>query len=185
MRSQKSEIRERGAFGHFLLPASCFGFTLIELVLVLFIVGLLLATVFPKLSGLGQGDLKPASRHLIRTVQLIMDRATATKRLYRLHYDLENQQYWATVLQGNGEFVPVDPTILTRVTLPKPIEIEDVTTLRHGKVTQGEAYTQFYPTGMVEKTLLHLSRGDEDTVTLIIQPLTGRVKVKEGYVEEE
>lgn len=161
------------------------GFTLIELILVLFIVGLLLATVFPKLSSLGRGDLKLASRHLIRTVQLMMDRSTATKRLYRLNFDLENQQYWATVLQGDGEFVPVDPTVLTRVTLPNPVRIEDVTTLRHGKITEGEAYMQFYPTGMVEKTLLHLTRGDEDQMTLIVQPLTGRVKVMEGYVEEE
>jgi general secretion pathway protein H len=161
------------------------GFTLIELILVLFIVGLLFAAVFPKVSGLGRGDLKLSSRHLIRTVQLILDRSTSTKRLYRLHYDLDNQQYWASVLQEDGEFVPVDPTVLTRVTLSKPIRIEDVTTLRQGKVTEGEAYTQFYPTGMVEKTLLHLTKGDEDQVTLIVQPLTGRVKVMEGYIEEE
>jgi general secretion pathway protein H len=161
------------------------GFTLIELILVLFIVGLLLATVFPKLSGLGRGDLNLTSRHLIRTVQLIMDRSTSTKRLYRLHYDLDHHQYWATVLQGNGEFVPVDPSVLTRVTLPRLVQFEDVTTLRQGKVTQGEAYTQFYPTGMVEKTLLHLTLGDKETVTLMVQPLTGRVKVMEGYVEEE
>jgi len=165
------------------------GFTLIELALVLFVIGLVVAVTFPKLTGFGRGDLKLSSRHLIRTVQLLVDRAEATKRLYRLNYDLEKQEYWATVLQsasgGEGEFVPVDPALLTRVTLPEPIRISDVTTLRQGKITEGEAYTQFYPNGWVERTLFHLTDQEKETVTLVVQPLTGRVKVLEGYVEIE
>lgn len=161
------------------------GFTLIELAFVLFVIGLVVAVTFPKLTGFGRGDLKRTSRHLIRTVQLLVDRAEATKRLYRLNYDLKKQEYWATVLQGEGEFVSVDPALLTRVTLPEPIRISDVTTLRQGKITEGEAYTQFYPNGLVERTLFHLTDQKKETITLIIQPLTGRVKVLEGYVEVE
>ena len=182
MRTWRVGISNRGRLEQ---PQTECGFTLIELVLVIFIMGLLLAMVFPKLTSFGRGDLKLTSRHFIHTVQLLADRATATRRLYRLNYDLDNQQYWATVLQGDGEFVPVDPTIMTPVSLLEPVRIKDVTTLRQGEVTLGKAYTQFYPTGMVEKTLLHLTRGDQHDVTLIIKPLTGRVKVMEGYVEVE
>jgi general secretion pathway protein H len=166
------------------------GFTLIELALVLFVIGLVLAVMFPKLAGFGRGDLKQASRHLIRTIQVLVDRAEATKRLYRLNYDLERQEYWATVLQPvtneAGEFVPVNSVLLKKVALPDPIRFSDVVTLRQGKITEGEAYTQFYPSGLVERTLFHLTdEKQEETVTLIVQPLTGRVKVLEGYVEIE
>ena len=166
------------------------GFTLIELALVLFVIGLVLAVTFPKLAGFGRGDLKQATRHLIRTVQVLVDRAEATKRLYRLNYDLEKQEYWATVLQPVSdeavEFVPVGTVLLKRAVLPDPIRFSDVTTLRQGKVTEGEAYTQFYPNGLVERTLFHLTDEKQgETLTLIVQPLTGRVKVLEGYVEIE
>ncbi len=166
-------------------PNSQRGFTLIELVLVLFILGLVLTAVFPKMISFTGGDFKRTSRHLIRTVQLLMDRAAATNRLYRLHYDLESQQYWATVLESSGEFSKADPILVQRVSLRDPIRLDDVTTLRQGKVTEGRAFTQFYPSGLVERTLLHLSKGEDDTVTLIIEPLTGRIKIKEGYVEEQ
>jgi general secretion pathway protein H len=165
------------------------GFTLIELVLVLFVIGLVLAVSFPKIAGLGRGDLRQTSRHLIRTVQILVDRAEATKKLYRLNYDLERQEYWATVLQPvseeAGEFVPVNSALLKRVALPDPIRFKDVVTLRQGKITEGEAYTQFYSSGLVERTLFHITDEDQgESLTLIIQPLTGRVKVLEGYVEE-
>ena len=161
------------------------GFTIIELVLVIFIIGLVLAMIFPRLPGLDGGSLRQSSRHFIRTVQVVMNRATSTKRLYRLNYDLENEQYWATVLGPEGEFVPIDATVSRRTRLREPIDLQDVITVRQGRVIEGEAYTQFYPSGLVERTHLHFTDGDEKTITLIIQSLTGRVKILDGYVEEQ
>jgi type II secretory pathway pseudopilin PulG len=161
------------------------GFTLIELALVLFIIGLLIATVAPKLGGFADGDLKPSSRRLIHTVQLLADRSIATKRNHRLNYDLAEQRYWATVLSDEGEFVPVDPAVMRPVRLKEPVRIADVTTLRQGKIAEGQAYTEFDRSGRVDKTLLHLSAGDRKTLTLEVHPLLGRVKVLEGYVEIE
>jgi general secretion pathway protein H len=161
------------------------GFTLLELILVLFIIGLMAGTVFPRLISFSGGNTKVSMRHLARTVHVLMDRATSTKRLYRLNYNLEENAYWATVLQESGEFVPVESNVARRVRLKRPIDLEDVVTLRQGKVMEGEAYTQFYPSGMVERTLLHLAEGEDKKFTLIIEPLTGRVKIREGYVEEE
>ena len=114
------------------------GFTLIELVLVIFIIGLVLGLAFPKLIGLTGASVRETAQHLVRTVQILMDQATATKRLYRLHYDIESGRYWATVMEGEGQFVPVDPKVVRPVTLKDPFHFKDVVTLRQGKVTEGE-----------------------------------------------
>jgi general secretion pathway protein H len=163
------------------------GFTLIELALVIFIIGLVLGLVFPRLIDLTGGSVRGTTQHLVRSIQILMDRATATKHLYRLNYDIENGRYWATVMGSEGQFEPVDPQLVQPVTLKEPIRFKDIVTLRQGKVTEGEAFTQFYPSGRVERTFVHLARGDDDEeeVTMIIEPLTGRIRLKDGYVEEK
>jgi general secretion pathway protein H len=161
------------------------GFTLIELALVVFIIGLVLGMVFPKLIGLTGPSVRKTTQHLVRNVQILMDQATARKQLYRLNYDIENGRYWATVMKQEGQFEPVDSSLIQPVTLKDPIRFEDVVTLRQGKVTEGEAFTQFYPSGRVERTILHLARGEDDELTLIIEPLTGRIRLEDGYVEDK
>lgn len=52
---------------------------------------------------------------------------------------------------------------------------------------EGRAYLYFWPGGMTERAAIQLRVGDSpaasDTVTLIVQPLTGRVTVKDGAVD--
>ncbi|MCJ7547141.1 MAG: prepilin-type cleavage/methylation domain-containing protein, partial [Deltaproteobacteria bacterium] len=66
--------------------------------------------------------------------------------------------------------------------LPYGVRFKDLSTPR-GVQTEGVAYTEFFPTGWVEDTLIHLE-GDS-IVTVRLLPLTGEVKVYEGYVEVE
>ena len=51
-----------------------------------------------------------------------------------------------------------------------------------GKITEGKVVIRFYPDGYVEKNTIHLSDGKKD-FTLVTTPLTGKVKISEGYVE--
>src|SRR6266566_5080650 len=71
------------------------GFTLFELVVVLFIVSLISLVVFPKLQGFLAPDLPGTARHLIATIQRLRDEAEATKQIRRLNYDLNTGEYWA------------------------------------------------------------------------------------------
>ena len=160
------------------------GFTFLELAVVLLILGVVAILAFPTIRSLSGNDLKLSARHLVRTVYFISDRASATKRVYRLNYDLKQHEYWATVRSGEGEFTPLAAAGLTRTALPRTIRFVDADTLHQGKVTEGEAYTDFYPVGRVDKTTLHLTDEDENVLTLVVNPITGRVKVYEGYLEE-
>jgi len=160
------------------------GFTFVELAVVLLILALVAAFAIPTIRSLSSSELKLTTRHLVRTVYFLADRAAATKHVYRLNFDLNEHEYWATIQSGKGEFTPVDPTFLQRVKMPTAVQFADVVTLHQGKVTEGQAYTDFYPVGRVDKTTIHMVDRDKNNLTLVINPVTGRVNIYDGYQEE-
>jgi general secretion pathway protein H len=52
------------------------------------------------------------------------------------------------------------------------------------RYTSGKAFLYFWPTGLTETAAIHLAQGD-DVNTLLVSPLTGRVKIVSGRVELE
>lgn len=162
------------------------GFTLLELVLVLLVIGVVTALVFPKFRNLGGGDVKVEARTLIGRIQGLYNEATFTRRTHRLVYDLDAQRYWGEVKEGRGDaYTPVDPAFMSPVTLPSGVSLEDVVTERAGKRQEGKAYTYFLPLGRAEFTTIHLEAKDGPQLTLRVNPLTGKVRVDSGYVEAE
>jgi prepilin-type N-terminal cleavage/methylation domain-containing protein len=169
------------------------GFTLFELIVVLFIVSLISLVVFPKIQSFLDPDLPGTARHLIATIRYLRDEAETKKQVYRLSYDLDRGEYWTSVVtekssdtgqesEGSQE---KESAATKHVALPGKIRFKDVATLHQGKVSEGQAYTQFYPSGRVEKTLIHLTLGQDQILALMISPLTGDVKVYDHYVEQE
>lgn len=159
------------------------GFTLIELAVVLLIAGLILLLSFPRMQRLFGDDLRNTSRHLIGTIRYIYSEASANKRIYRLNYHLTEKKYWVTVLDENGGSVLATDIITKKVFLPGKVQFQDIYTLHNGKVIEGEAFTQFYPEGRVDSTVIHLKDADKNLMTLIVNPLTGKVSVHDKYVE--
>jgi general secretion pathway protein H len=88
-----------------------------------------------------------------------------------------------TYLDESKEFKE-DPSILSsRVRLPGTIHFEDIVTQHGGKVYEGETFTQFFPNGWVEETIIHLGDKRERHYSLLVMPLTGRVRIYDRYVE--
>jgi Tfp pilus assembly protein FimT len=150
--------------------------------LVVVILGISALFVLPRFSSFGEGDLKTTSRRFSGLIQHLAQEASSTRKTYRLYFNLDNGAYWVTVLKENGEFVESTDPLVARRTLPRNISFEDVVTPQQGKVSQGEAFTQFYPVGS-EKSWIHLKKGDDRRWTLVINSLTGRVKVYDEYVD--
>lgn len=80
-------------------------------------------------------------------------------------------------------FAPVASSFLHAVTLPRDVELTDVIAAGRGKRTDGMAYSYFYPLGRVDFTVIHLSEEDDREVTLMVNPVSGKVKVTDGYLE--
>jgi general secretion pathway protein H len=75
-------------------------------------------------------------------------------------------------------------TAVKPVTLKSSVVLADIYTPRLLKpLAQGKGYLYFFPMGMTEAAVIHLSDGKETFYTLIVHPLTGRVSVKNSLVE--
>jgi prepilin-type N-terminal cleavage/methylation domain-containing protein len=159
------------------------GITLIELSAVLLIVAVLLAFLTPKLGDITEYHIKSSSRRLASTIKYLFDEAAIRHTYFRLNYDLKKGEYWVTYLDEGKEFKE-DPSILSsRVRLPGSIHFEDIVTQGRGKVYEGEAFTQFFPIGWVEETIIHLSDERGRHYSLLVMPLTGKVRIYDRYVE--
>ena len=53
------------------------------------------------------------------------------------------------------------------------------------KIQEGEARIRFFANGTVERALIHLRNEKNDAYTLEINPLTGFVKIYDGYIEKK
>ncbi|MFB0507166.1 MAG: prepilin-type N-terminal cleavage/methylation domain-containing protein [Thermodesulfobacteriota bacterium] len=159
------------------------GFTFIELSVVLLILAVLLAFVTPRFRELTEYEIKTSSRRLAGTIKYLFNEAAMRHLHYRLNYDLKKGEYWVTYL-GEGREFKEDPSILSsRVRLPTNIHFEDIVTQHRGKVYEGETFTQFFPIGWVEETIIHLEDRRERHYSLLVMPLTGKVRIYDRYVE--
>jgi general secretion pathway protein H len=75
-------------------------------------------------------------------------------------------------------------TAVKPITLKSGVILADIYTPRLVKpLTEGKGYVYFFPMGMTEAAVIHLSDGKEAFYTLVVHPLTGRVSVKNSYIE--
>ena len=156
-------------------------FTLIELVVVLCIVALLVSLVMPRIGRfLSHGDTNKAIRQMRAMVRYLSGMSVSTRAPYRLYYDLKEGTCWVGRPNAEGEIIKEQEMLTRPLHLPNGVRFKDLSTPR-GVHKEGVAYTEFFPTGWVEDTLIHLE-GDS-VVTVRLLPLTGEVKVYEGYVE--
>jgi general secretion pathway protein H len=75
-------------------------------------------------------------------------------------------------------------TTVKPITLKSGVVMADIYTPRLLKpLAEGKGYVYFFPMGMTEAAVIHLSDGKKTFYSLIVHPLTGRVSVKNSYVE--
>jgi Tfp pilus assembly protein FimT len=153
---------------------------------VIFIIGLLIAAVAPRLGDIAGARLHTSARRLAAVVRYLSGEAALRNRPYRLNYDLDKHVYWVTALvstQESAEF-KFDASPLARpVQLPPTITFADVQIPGIGRVSAGQASTSFHPQGYADPTVIHLRDQRSHAVTILIPSLTGEARVYEGYVD--
>lgn len=76
--------------------------------------------------------------------------------------------------------------VIPRTSFEKPIQIDGVLTTGQDDVFRaGKAYIHFFPNGFVEPAMVYTTNGEGDYFTLILDPLSGRVKNRVGRVDSD
>ncbi len=73
------------------------GFTLLEILIVIAIMGMVVGSVTVGLRAVTNSDLRTAASKMSGGIRYLFDRASATGRIHRLVIDFEQQKYWAEV----------------------------------------------------------------------------------------
>ncbi len=141
------------------------GFTLMELMVVIFIVSMLAAVVFPSFSGIGEKKLDTEARKIASLLRYLNDSSIYSKKTYSLKFDMGSGTLsWKG---PDGEKSERFKNLLS-VELPSRGEIKD-----------GEIILLFGPLGMREN--ISVSLRDADTISVVsFNYISGRVKITES-----
>jgi len=159
---------------------------MIEIAVVIFIMGLLLSLVMPYLGGFKRAALRSQARRLAGRATFMYDEAAGHKVVLRLTFNLDLNGYAVQRLDPYAMrpvFEPDQSPAAGTVFLPPEIRIRDVTVEGIGTARRGLIATNFYPEGYVDATIVHLEDSGGEVMTLMFNPLTGKVAITQGDVE--
>jgi prepilin-type N-terminal cleavage/methylation domain-containing protein len=164
------------------------GFTLIELSITLFLIGVLFFISMPKIGNfLYQKDLSEVARSLKSTVHVLRSKSISTHRLTTLFLDLDKNLYWGafTDPDEDGKDRTRKPFLVTPRKLPEGTRFLDAANINTPKQTLGLMTSTFNSKGALEETVIHLSDQSKNVLTIIVNAYTGRFSIFDEYVDVE
>lgn len=157
------------------------GFTLIELVVVLVLLGLMFGITVPKFrQALLSDSLNSTSLKLVGLVQDLRERAISGQVSYVLHLDIRGKKIWAFASTASEEEQEIARE--RAYELPVDVKIQDVWSWSSGKFFN-EGIIRFSRKGYIEQSMIHLQSEDGREVSLELTPFLGSIKIHEGYVD--
>lgn len=141
-----------------------FGFTLLELVFVIFILSVTAAIVFPSFTPFEMAKIKSDAKKIASILRYLNESAITTKEITSLKIDFKKKslQYIAQ----DGEKKELFETI-------KSADLQS-----RGMLSDGEVTLFFYPQGAAENINIHLS-DNKSSLIVAFNHLSGRVKIIE------
>jgi type II secretory pathway pseudopilin PulG len=156
------------------------GFTILEIIIVLFLLVGLLGIILPRISW--EENLGSVGRKMVGNVRSLQHLAMSTQKTVHLYVDIDRGAYWSMILDGNQEKVPSDPAWLTPLTLPDTIRFTDIL-VSQGKKESGRVDIFFYPTGRIDTATMHLMNERSNILAIAIEPVTGAIRMSDDRIE--
>jgi len=145
------------------------GFTLLELLVVLFIITTLAALAFPSIWGELVKDDKVT---LASTLRNLREEVVSTKKEILFTVDFKERQFRIKGAKG----IPKDKS---RIIDMKDDETWEIFIPSRGTIKEGEVTVAFTPSVQEELIALYLTKNGKDT-TIMLNNLSGEVEIEEG-----
>jgi len=157
------------------------GYTLIELIVVIVLLGLMFGLTVPKFRQAVMSDtLDATSLRIIGLVENLREKAISDQVTYILHLDLRSKTLWAFASTASEE--DQEKARNRAYKLPADVNIEDIWSWSGGKLYD-EAKIHFSKKGYIEQSMIHLRSEDGRQLSLELSPFLGSIKIHEGYVD--
>ena len=167
------------------MACSTKGYTLIELIVVIVLLGLIFSIAAPRFRDAVLSDnLKSTTRKLIGLIKELRSDAIQKRTDQILFFDLESNMYW----YGPADMTEEGRDLFRKknvTELPHDVRITDIWTKGGGKKMAGELPIRFHKKGYVQQSAIHLESEDGREFTLLLRTFLPGVKVFDKYVEFE
>ncbi|MBF0557587.1 MAG: prepilin-type N-terminal cleavage/methylation domain-containing protein [Nitrospirae bacterium] len=138
------------------------GFTLIELMAVVFIISLLTAVVLPSFFRSGDNRLKSEARKMASLLRYLNDSSISTKKILSLKFDIQ---------EGSMSWLGPDGEKSEQVKSLAGVELQS-----KGDIKEGQVTVFFGPLGITENISVHL-KNDKKAMTVTLNAISGRAKI--------
>ncbi|MBZ0220484.1 MAG: hypothetical protein K8I01_08655 [Candidatus Methylomirabilis sp.] len=154
------------------------GFTIMELVVLIAVIGLALVITLPRLTGFERAALKSQAGKL-STFLRYANESAATKRLYyKVSFNIENGSVMVERSPDGKEFS--GDMDIRGLKMSGGVMLRDIVVQGLGKIESGTVSVVFTPLGAAEEFSVHLEAG-KDWFTVKFNPYSGKAEVVEGY----
>lgn len=156
------------------------GFTLLEIVLVLFLLGGLLSLIIPRMS-IGD-NLSSVTRKWASALKSMREMSMSTQKPVRLYIDMDQGAYWPVIVHGTEEKPPLDAVWSMPTTLPEAIRFTDFR-LGGSRRDSGRVDLMFYPNGQIDPAIMHLIDATNDVMGVKVEPVTAMIRISDQRIE--
>ncbi len=186
---------------------------MIEVLVVLAIIVLMMTVALPTVSSYFQVSINSAARDLASRIKEAYNSAVITGRVYRMAYDLKENTYWVesgppqvllntktstekeerrkkfqsslSSKSQTSQGFSLDKTITRKkISLPRGVVYDGILgPLAKEALTEGTAYSHFFPSGLSEQTIIYLKDSSKHEASLVITALLGTTDLYGRHIE--
>lgn len=156
------------------------GFTLLEMILVLFLLAGVLVLVVPRIV-VGE-DVRATGRTFIGAIRSLQGLAATGQKPVKLYVDLDQGAYWAMTVDGREEKPPLDASWATHRTFPEGVRLTDVLVGQTKRVS-GRIELVFYPNGHIDPAIFHFSDAANTVLAVAVESFTGAIRTSDGRID--
>ena len=154
------------------------GFTLVEL-----LITTLLLAIFLTFASVNWSAFSPATKEsflekLALEVSLLREEAISNYDQKAIEFDLLNNLITVGRIDRLLGFVSG-----RTIALPEEFHMKDLL-INGERFSTGKPLVLFYPTGVVDRVILHVELSGNEFYSISISPLTGKTTGEQGYIEE-